>query len=55
MLKANVQNIAENHLREVRPKLSLVSLIGCPPLKGTRIILYVDKCNKIFLQFFGFY
>lgn len=42
MLKANVQSITENHLREVRPKLSLVSLTGCPPLKGTRIMLYVE-------------
>ena len=52
MLKANVQRLVENHLREAELKFNLVSNAGSPPLKGTRIIMYVNKFYKIkFLNF----
>ncbi len=47
MVKANVQRLVENHLREAELKYRLVSNAGSPPLKGTRIIMYVDECYKL--------
>ena len=47
MLKANVQELVENHLWEAKLKFDQVSNAGSPPLKGTRIIMYVDECYKL--------
>jgi len=51
MVKSNVQVLVENHLWEAKLKSILVSNAGSPPLKGTRIIMYVDECYKSILYF----
>lgn len=52
MLKANVQIIVENHLGEAKLKVILVSNAGSPPLKGTRIKMYVAECYRLNLCLF---
>ncbi len=51
MLKANVQRLVENHLGEAKLKFDLVSNAGSPPLKGMRIIMYVNECYKLIFIF----
>lgn len=49
LLKANVQEIAQNHLGEAELK-DTVSDAGSPPLKGTRIMMCVDKCYRLMIH-----